>query len=130
VLAYLEDIAPDGQSRYISEGGLRFMHRKVSANEALPQNVLPHSFAESDAQAFVAGVDTEVLFKMWPTSVRIEAGHRVRIAIAGADQTTFSRLPSTGDVELTISRNIKHASHVILLISQRCGVRRNGGLTK
>ncbi len=120
VLAYLEDVAPDGQSRYISEGGLRFLHRKVSANVALPKTVLPHSFAQADAQVFVAGVDTEVLFKMWPTSVRIEAGHRVRVAIAGADQTTFTQLPSGGDVELTISRNSKHASHVVLpIVDQR-----------
>lgn len=114
VLAYLEDVGPDGQSRYISEGGLRFLHRKLTPNEALPKEILPHSFAQADAKMMVPGVDAEVLFKMWPTSVRIAAGHRVRIAIAGADQTTFSRLPSQGAIELTISRNKERASHVVL----------------
>jgi putative CocE/NonD family hydrolase len=114
VLAYLEDVGPDGQSRYVSEGGLRLLHRKITPNSAIPNDVLPHSFAQSDAQPMVPGVATEVSFKLWPTSVRISAGHRLRIAIAGADQTSFARTPAEGDVDFTIVRTPKSASHVVL----------------
>ncbi len=114
VLAYLEDLAPDGQSRYITEGGLRFMHRKLTPDPELPKDVLTHSFAEKDKLDLVPGEITEVAFKMWPTSVRIEAGHRVRIAIAGADMTTFQRIPVEGEMELTLFCDGTSPSHVVL----------------
>jgi putative CocE/NonD family hydrolase len=116
VLAYLEDVAPDGQSRYLTEGGLRFMHRKVTVDPNLPHEILPHSFSQKDRMDLVPGEVSEIKFRMWPTSVKLPAGHRVRVAIAGADQLTFGRLPPQGDLELTLFRNQRNASRVILPI--------------
>lgn len=36
--------------------------------------------------------------------MRIRQGHRLRVAIAGADADIFDRVPADGDVLLTISR--------------------------
>jgi putative CocE/NonD family hydrolase len=114
VIVYLEDVAPDGQSRYISEGGLRFMHRKITPNPDLPQEILPHSYAVADRQDLVPGEITSIAFRMWPTSVKIAQGHRLRIAIAGADVSTFSRLPAEGPIELNVHRDRANPSHVVL----------------
>lgn len=116
VLAYLEDLAADGQSRYLTEGGLRFVHRKISVDPRLPHDILPHSFAQADALAYEPNREMEIAFKMWPTSARIAKGSRIRIAIAGADQTTFARLPTDGEVTMTIYREPKRSSRVCLPI--------------
>ena len=40
---------------------------------------------------------------LYATSVRLEAGHRVRIAIAGHDASTFARYPDDGSAVLTVA---------------------------
>ena len=49
VLAYLEDVDPEGRSRYLTEGGLRLIHRKLSTNPLFPQATPYHSFERADA---------------------------------------------------------------------------------
>ena len=40
---------------------------------------------------------------LYATSVRLEAGHRVRIAIAGHDASTFAQYPEDGSTVLTVA---------------------------
>ena len=49
-----------------------------------------------DAEPLVPGEPAELTFQLWPTSVLFRAGHRIRVAIAGADAGTFERLPAEG----------------------------------
>jgi putative CocE/NonD family hydrolase len=115
VFAYLEDVAPDGRVTYIGEGQLRLIHRKVSEEE--PPFVTPapyHSYKEADAAPMVPGELAEVTFGLLPTSVRFRAGHRIRIAIGGADADTFARTPAEGDPEWTIERSPERASRIAL----------------
>ena len=45
----------------------------------------------------------------------IREGHRLRIAIAGADADTFARYPLDGGTPtITIERNARYASRVLL----------------
>jgi putative CocE/NonD family hydrolase len=109
VLVYLEDVDPTGRSRYITEGGLLLEHRKLSDNpfsDAIPY----HSFYEADAAPMPVDEIEEITFKLWPTSVRIQAGHSIRIAIAGADIDTFDRVPAEGTPVYQIYRNKTHLS--------------------
>jgi predicted acyl esterase len=46
--------------------------------------------------------------------VLIEKGHRIRIAIAGADRDTFGRLPATGQPVITVGRSAQYPSGVEL----------------
>jgi putative CocE/NonD family hydrolase len=112
VLAYLEDVDENGESRYVTEGGLRLIHRKVSPNPYFEHSAPYHSFARADAQQMVPGEVAEVSFQLWPISVLIRQGHRLRLAIAGADAHTFDPLPAEGNATLTVHRN---ASNVSLL---------------
>ena len=60
----------------------------------------------------------EVTFKLWPTSVLIEKGHSIRIAIAGTDKDTFDRVPAEGTPSYTVHRSTAYPSFVDLPIIQ------------
>lgn len=96
--AYLEDVAPDGRVTYITEGMLRAIHRRPADSASLPydQGPAPHSFRRNDAQLVTPGERMQVRFALFPTAARIERGHRLRIAIAGADASTFTPYPREG----------------------------------
>jgi hypothetical protein len=73
------------------------------------------SFREEDAGAMVPGVVSEMVFPMLPTSVRIEAGHRLRIALSGADKNTFAQIPAEGPApKWRLHRGDSQASGVLL----------------
>ena len=67
---YLEDVAPDGTVRYLTEAELRALHRKVS-NEDPPYRVVGpyHSFKQKDALPLVPGQIAEIGFELMPVSV-------------------------------------------------------------
>lgn len=115
-LAYLEDVAPDGRVTYITEGQLRGIMRRVSDEPAPYTKPGPHrSELRADAMPLVPGDVAELTFELWATSVLIREGHRLRIAIAGADKDTFLRYPKNGGVPtITVERNRQYASHVRL----------------
>lgn len=112
LFAYLEDVAPDGSVTYLTEGQLRLMHRAIDLDEPTL-----HSFAAADGQPVVPDETMEVTVRMRPTSTLIEAGHRVRIAIAGADASNFARYPAEGEPTWTVSRGGSFASRVVLPIA-------------
>lgn len=64
-----------------------------------------------------AGEVVELHFALQPTSVRLEAGHRIRIAIAGHDASTFERIPENGTPTIEVQRNEVFASQLILPVS-------------
>ncbi len=119
-IVYLEDVDENGRVTYITEGLLRAIHRKIS-NEPQPYKLpIPyHSFKRRDAQPLVPGQIAEIKFGLYPTSVLIKKGHRLRIAIAGADKETFVRFPAEGTPVITVARNKRHASFVDFPIVNR-----------
>ncbi len=100
---YLEDVAPDGRVTYLTEGVLRLIHG-VSSDADLPYQHPgpPRSFLRADAEPLTPGVVTPIEMPLFATSVRLEAGHRLRIAIAGHDASTFARYPVEGAPVLTV----------------------------
>ena len=62
------------------------------------------------------GEVAEIRSNLYATSVLIEKGHRVRIAIAGHDASVFARYPAEGTPVLTVQRNSLYPSHVQLPI--------------
>jgi putative CocE/NonD family hydrolase len=112
VLVYLEDVDENGNSTYITEGGLRLIHRAKLADTSSSLNL--HSFNEADAKLMTPYVVDDVEFKLWPTSVLIKKGHSIRIAIAGADKSVFDRLPKNGTPVINIQRSSTQLSFVTL----------------
>ena len=114
VIVYLEDVAPDGRVTYITEGELRVIHRALSDDVPYAVYGPYHSMKEEDAAPLVPDEVAEVQIELMPTSVRFDADHRIRIALAGHDADTFERLPATGNSVWTVQRNSANPSYVVL----------------
>jgi putative CocE/NonD family hydrolase len=115
IIAYLEDIDEERKVYNITEGELRFIHRKISEEDPPYKIMVPyHSFKREDSQIMVPGEVTEIKFGFLPTSVLIKKGHKIRIAICGADKQTFSRYPSEGNPTIKILRNKNNSSYIDL----------------
>jgi uncharacterized protein len=116
-IVYLEDVAPDGRVTYVTEGQLRALHRKLSDEVSPYRTTYPYrTFARKDALPLVPGQVATLTFQLQATSVLFKAGHRVRIAVAGADKGTFLQIPTPdgGDVILSVSRGGNSPSFIDL----------------
>ena len=82
----------------------------VAEHEA---NTVP--FGAALEYVLVPGKVAEISFDLWATSVLIRAGHRIRVAVAGADADTFLRYPRDGSIPvLSVQRNPTHPSRIVL----------------
>jgi hypothetical protein len=119
--AYLEDLAPEGQVTLVNEGELRAACRDAVGPEkpSLPSLAPVSKCSRDTARALIPGEPTELRFWMWPTSVLLRKGHRIRLALAGADVDSFRRYPPAGDVTWTVYRQSGLASHVELPMRPR-----------
>lgn len=116
VFAYLEDVAPDGTVTYITEGQLRAINRKIADRDALPYDPgpVPHSFKRNDALPVVPGEKFSLAFKLYSVAALIKKGHRVRLAIGGADADTFRRLSESAPERFEIYRGGSEMSRLTL----------------
>jgi hypothetical protein len=120
LFVYLEDVSPQGRVTYITEGIFRAINRKI-AKGPLPYTPLgpPHSFLRADAEPLVPGQAAEISFALLPTSVVLRRGHRIRLALAGADSSMFERCPADGTPRLTVYREKERSSYVDLPMRNR-----------
>jgi putative CocE/NonD family hydrolase len=114
---YVEDVDELGKVTYLTEGMLRALHRKVSVDEP-PYKVFGpyHSYKRKDGALMVPGEATTLNFSLFPTSVLLRKGHKIRIAIGCADASVFGRMPVQGEVEIRLLRNKLNHSWVDLPI--------------
>lgn len=114
IFAYLEDVAPDGRVTYLTEGMLRAVHRAPADPSRLPydQGAAPHSFWRADALPVTSGEEMHLRFQLFPTAALIRRGHRLRLAIAGADASVFHRYSEGGEDVFTIRYGEAAASAV------------------
>jgi uncharacterized protein len=85
VIAYLEDVAPDGRVTYLTEGELRLLHRKTKSTACDPALGTERSFAAADAEPVTPGRTMQIELPLQPVAALVRAGHRVRLSLAGAD---------------------------------------------
>jgi putative CocE/NonD family hydrolase len=111
VFAYVEDIAPDGRVTYVTEGELRMLHRKLSISLPYKTPYPSHSFSFRDGALMIPGQAETLTFQLLPTSALFKAGHRIRLAIAGADKGNFLRVPplAQGPETFAIKRGNKES---------------------
>ena len=116
---YLETIDPDGRVRLLTEGQLRGLHRKVSTDTPPYKMFGPyHSLKKADAQPLVPSEVAEITFDLFPISILLSKGQRLRVAIAGADADVFAPIDGCESPALTVERNAIHASYIDLPIIQ------------
>lgn len=120
IFAYFEDVDENGNITYITDGEFRVIHRKILSEDPPYKILIPyHSYKKEDSVSLIPGEITEVKFGLHATSVLIKKGHRIKIAIAGADKDTFLRYPSEGRPTITISRNNTHSSYIDIPIIKK-----------
>ena len=94
IVAYLEDIAPDGTRRYVTEGMLRALHRKeTTPPPTYAANWVFHGCELADAAPLRPGETAAVRLALLPTSWCFKAGHRIALALSGADKDNYIRIP-------------------------------------
>ena len=116
---YLEDVLPSGKVVYLTEGLLRVLHRAVDETPMYKTPGLARSFTRAKGQPLTPGELTEINIDLQPVSALVRTGHRIRIAIAGADKDTFARVPATGTPELDVHYGASAPSYVDLPIIPR-----------
>jgi uncharacterized protein len=116
LFAYIEEVLPDGTSKYVTEGQLRASHRAL-ARAPYDRLGLPYhrSFA-ADSHAMVSDEVTELVFDLQPTSILFHAGDRIRLTITGADKDTFDTPIQSPPPTISVSRGGATASYVELPI--------------
>jgi putative CocE/NonD family hydrolase len=103
VIAYLEDVAPDGRVTYLTEGELRLLHRATRGEPCDPAPGTDRSFERADAAPVVPGQRMHVEVSLANVAARIARGHHLRLSLAGADAGTFatlSEVPATWEVSV------------------------------
>lgn len=90
---YLEEVDEAGRVRYVTEGELRALHRRLRNERAPYKSVVPYrTYLRRDAKLLVPGQAAQLTFDLLPTSYLFRKGRRVRVAIAGADKDHFRPL--------------------------------------
>ena len=102
---YLSEVGQDGRARYVTEGVLRALHRRLSDPPRDQAWSWPfRSFARADARPMVPGRPEELRFALLPTSWRFAAASRIRLAVSGADADHFGQVPHGRPPVLTVKR--------------------------
>jgi uncharacterized protein len=115
VIAYLETVAPNGDVKYITEGLLRFIHRKeTTESPPYAQSGVTRSYLRKDGAPLVPGQMTTMRIPMFATSITVPKGYRIRVTLAGAAKGLFDRYPAKGNPTWTVSRSAALPSFLTL----------------
>ena len=120
--AYLETVDARGVVRHVVEGGLRARDRKVSAPPYATSRVY-HSHRRADAAPLPVGQAVELRFALYPISVCVPKGDRLRVAIAGADAGLYARVPERREVTITVERTPRRPSAIELPVRRSSACR-------
>ncbi|MBI4519207.1 MAG: CocE/NonD family hydrolase [Gemmatimonadetes bacterium] len=114
VFVYLEDVQPNGEVRYVTEGQLRLIHRQLGTSPIERDPTPFRSYRRADGRPLVPGEVTEAVFDLLPTSFLFRAGHSVRISIAGADAGIFDAPLPVSPLIYEVHRDGRHPSRIEL----------------
>ncbi|MBX7187820.1 MAG: CocE/NonD family hydrolase [Vicinamibacteria bacterium] len=119
-LAYLEDVEPDGRVAVVTDGGLRARFRPLSPSEPPYWRPGLHRTCErKDAMPLVAGEVAELTFDLYPLSHTFFEGHRIRLAIAGADLDNFAPIAGCEAPRIEVHFGPVSASSILLPVMNR-----------
>ncbi len=116
LFVYLEDVAPDGSIKVVTEGRLKASLRELgTAPWALPGLPWHRAFAE-DAQPLVPGEPVRLQFDFMPTSHVFAKGHRIQFTFTGSDHRERARDPASQPAFIVLLGDKEHASNISLPI--------------
>jgi len=89
LFVYLEEVLPDGTSRYITEGMLDITHLAICVKGDYECRFPQHSYKVEDKQPLQPGEFRQAMIDLIPTSYVVKKGNRIRIAVGTADVDHF-----------------------------------------
>ena len=114
VFVYLEDVDDQGISHYVTEGTLRASHRSIDTPEFSYLGLPYHKSSSSVVRELPKDQVVELVMDLSPVSYLFARGHRIRIAITGADKGNAQTPELSPSPIITIYNTAEHASRVIL----------------
>jgi putative CocE/NonD family hydrolase len=116
---YLEEVDEAGVVRYLTEGQLRAIHRKLSDVPPPYWTGMPnHSYQRAEGQPMPINEEVTVTIGLQPVSALIRRGRRLRVALAGADADTFARIPTHATPTWRVLRGGVQPSQIQLPVVQ------------
>ena len=120
IFAYLEDVAPDGTVRVVTEGRQKASLRSTAAAPwRMPAGVPWHRSFAQDAEPLVPGKPARLVFEMMPTSYLFKAGHRIQLTVTGADYRERARDTAALAKSVRIYADRAHPSTMTLPVVAR-----------
>jgi putative CocE/NonD family hydrolase len=117
LFVYLEQVAADGVSTYVTEGTLHGSHRALSPapydNLGLPY----HRGHSTDLRALTSRPEP-LVFDLSPIAWHFPAGSRLRLSIACNDADNAPMAEQSPAPVVTVHRSSLHASHLALPVTQ------------
>ncbi len=108
---YLEEVAPNGESRFVTDGVLRASHARLG--RAPYRNMgLPYRPSSQAGVVALSNRPQSMVLDLMPTSYLFRAGFRVRVTITGADRDGFPA--ATRPANITIHRSARYPSSIEL----------------
>jgi uncharacterized protein len=92
-VARLEDVAPDGSARLITQGWLRASFRHVDAKRSRPGS--PY-LTDDRLEPVTIGQTTKYRMDIWDTAWTLKKGHRLRLWLSSSDSPNHEPLPVAG----------------------------------
>ena len=89
VIAYLEEVKPDGRAFYVTEGELLASHA-ADGLQPYRATLPPHSDTRHDALSDVAHHELSLTIGLQPMSHQFAAGSRLRIVLGAGDKPHFA----------------------------------------
>ncbi|MBC2665426.1 CocE/NonD family hydrolase [Novosphingobium flavum] len=112
---YVEDVAPDGTVKVVTEGRLKAsLRRENEAPWALPGGIPWHRAFAEDAQPLKPGEPVRLRFDVMPASWVFAKGHRVQFTVTGSDWRERARDPLSQPKSITLLSDLDHPSSVSL----------------
>jgi uncharacterized protein len=112
--AYLEDVAPDGGAKIITDGRLRGSLRKLNTPPYSFMGLPWHRSFQEDALEFFPGRPEELVFDCLPLSYIFGSGHRIRLTITGADPREKDRIEISPPPRISIFSDSTRSSYITL----------------
>ena len=116
---YLSLVDSDGKSTLVTEGGIRASHRAVQQPPYDNENLPWHGTYKADQQLLKPGEAVKLEFALFPTSILVAKGNRLRLTIANADKDNWDSPVLSPSPTVTVLRDRDHRSSIALPVVSR-----------
>jgi putative CocE/NonD family hydrolase len=114
--AYVDDVSPEGEVTYLTEGVLRGLFHKTSSRPGPYRTFgVERAYWKEDAEPMEPGTVYRLEIEMFPVSALVRRGHRLRFSLSGADADAMPRIPAEGPApQVTVFRTPEEPSRIFV----------------